>query len=93
VRIPGEVKRDYPALMQRADAIFIDELRMAVDDDGTSGSMTADRAPLPHDPPGRVSSRLINEVQGINRVTHDISSKRSAKIEWAERLRGLTHAR
>ena len=47
----------------------------------TSDFMTADRAPLPHDLLGEVSSRIINEVRGINRVTYDISSKPPATIE------------
>jgi GMP synthase (glutamine-hydrolysing) len=48
----------------------------------TSDFMTADWAPLPHDLLARVSSRIINEVRGINRVTYDISSKPPATIEW-----------
>jgi GMP synthase (glutamine-hydrolysing) len=48
----------------------------------TSDFMTADWAPLPHDLLSRVSSRIINEVRGINRVTYDISSKPPATIEW-----------
>ena len=48
----------------------------------TSDFMTADWAPLPHDLLARVSSRIINEVRGINRVAYDISSKPPATIEW-----------
>jgi len=48
----------------------------------TSDFMTAQWAPLPYDLLGRVSSRIINEVRGINRVTYDISSKPPATIEW-----------
>jgi len=48
----------------------------------TTDFMTADWAPLPHDLLARVSSRIINEVRGINRVTYDISSKPPATIEW-----------
>jgi GMP synthase (glutamine-hydrolysing) len=48
----------------------------------TSDFMTADWAPLPHDLLAKVSSRIINEVRGINRVTYDISSKPPATIEW-----------
>jgi len=44
--------------------------------------MTADWAQLPYDLLGKVSSRIINEVRGINRVTYDISSKPPATIEW-----------
>ncbi|MBS0436443.1 MAG: glutamine-hydrolyzing GMP synthase [Proteobacteria bacterium] len=122
VRILGEVKREYAELLRRADAIFIDELRMAIDEhsgkswydltsqaftvflpvksvgvmgDGrtydyvvalravqTSDFMTADWAELPYSLLKKVSSRIINEVRGINRVTYDVSSKPPATIEW-----------
>jgi GMP synthase (glutamine-hydrolysing) len=48
----------------------------------TSDFMTADWAELPYSLLKRVSSRIINEVRGINRVTFDISSKPPATIEW-----------
>ena len=115
VRVLGEVKKEYVDLLQRADDIFIRELRNAgwydktaqaftvflpvksvgVMGDGrtyehvvalraveTSDFMTAGWAPLPHELLARVSSRIINEVRGINRVTYDISSKPPATIEW-----------
>jgi GMP synthase (glutamine-hydrolysing) len=115
VRILGEIKKEYVALLQRADDIFIQELRAAdwydktaqafavflpvksvgVMGDGrtyeyvvalravqTTDFMTADWAPLPHELLAKVSSRIINEVRGINRVTYDISSKPPATIEW-----------
>jgi len=44
--------------------------------------MTADWYPFPHDVLGRISTRIINEVKGVNRVTYDISSKPPATIEW-----------
>jgi GMP synthase (glutamine-hydrolysing) len=44
--------------------------------------MTADWARLPHDTLARVSSRIISEVRGINRVVYDISSKPPSTIEW-----------
>jgi GMP synthase (glutamine-hydrolysing) len=48
----------------------------------TSDFMTADWAELPYALLKRVSSRIINEVRGINRVTFDVSSKPPATIEW-----------
>ena len=48
----------------------------------TSDYMTADWAELPYPLLKKVSSRIINEVRGINRVTYDISSKPPATIEW-----------
>lgn len=122
VRILGEVKKEYADLLRRADAIFIEELRNAIDPatgkswydltsqafavflpvksvgvmgDGrtydyvvalravqTSDFMTADWAELPYSLLKKVSSRIINEVRGINRVTYDVSSKPPATIEW-----------
>ncbi|MEY8874984.1 MAG: glutamine-hydrolyzing GMP synthase [Leptothrix sp. (in: b-proteobacteria)] len=122
VRVLGEVKPEYVSLLQRADHIFIEELRAAKDPatgkswydltsqaftvflpvksvgvmgDGrtydfvvalravqTSDFMTADWAELPYSLLKKVSSRIINEVRGINRVTYDVSSKPPATIEW-----------
>ena len=115
VRILGSIEKTYVDLLQRADDIFIQELRnsgwydktaqafavflpvksVGVMGDGrtyeyvvalravqTTDFMTADWAPLPHELLARVSSRIINEVRGINRVTYDISSKPPATIEW-----------
>jgi len=115
VRILGAIEKPHVDLLQRADAIFIDELRssgwydktaqafavflpvrsVGVMGDGrtyenvvalravqTTDFMTADWAPLPHELLARISSRIINEVRGINRVTYDISSKPPATIEW-----------
>jgi len=48
----------------------------------TTDFMTAHWAELPYELLRRVSSRIINEVRGINRVTYDISSKPPATIEW-----------
>jgi GMP synthase (glutamine-hydrolysing) len=48
----------------------------------TEDFMTADWSHLPHEVLARMSTRIINEVRGINRVVYDISSKPPATIEW-----------
>ncbi|MEQ8846741.1 glutamine-hydrolyzing GMP synthase [Botrimarina sp.] len=48
----------------------------------TDDFMTADWSHLPHDLLSRISTRIINEVAGVNRVVYDISSKPPATIEW-----------
>ncbi len=53
-------------------------LRAVTSTDG----MTADYYPFPHEFLGRVATRIINEVKGINRVTYDITSKPPGTIEW-----------
>ena len=115
VRILGEVKKEYAALLRLADDIFISELRaqklyddvsqafavflpvksVGVMGDGrrydyvialraveTIDFMTARWAHLPYDFLDHVSRRIINEIEGISRVTYDISGKPPATIEW-----------
>jgi GMP synthase (glutamine-hydrolysing) len=115
VRILGEVTDDNLKLLQAADRIFDEELRLAdlyhavwqafpvllpVSTVGVMGDertyervialravtsidgMTADWARLPYDLLARISTRLVSEVRGINRVVYDISSKPPSTIEW-----------
>ncbi len=115
IRIPGEVTRDRVEILQRADAIYLEEIRNAglydaiwqafavllpVRTVGVMGDersydyacalravtstdgMTADYYPFDHGFLGRVATRIINEVRGINRVTYDITSKPPGTIEW-----------
>jgi len=48
----------------------------------STDGMTADWFPFPHDVLAKISNRIINEVDGVNRVVYDISSKPPATIEW-----------
>ena len=115
VRILGEVTAERVKLLQAADRIIEEELRLAnlynavwqafpvllpISTVGVMGDertyeqviavravtsidgMTADWARLPHDTLARISTRLVSEVRGVNRVTYDISSKPPSTIEW-----------
>lgn len=115
IRIPGEITREKVAILQKADAIYLDEIRKAglyneiwqafavllpVRSVGVMGDsrtydyvcalravtstdgMTADYFPFPHEFLGRVSTRIINEVRGVNRIVYDVTSKPPGTIEW-----------
>jgi GMP synthase (glutamine-hydrolysing) len=115
VRILGEVTVENIHLLQHADRVLDEELRLAdlygavwqafpvllpLSTVGVMGDertyervlairavtsvdgMTADWARLPHDLLSRLSTRLVAEVRGINRIVYDISSKPPSTIEW-----------
>jgi GMP synthase (glutamine-hydrolysing) len=115
IRMPGEITHEKLAVLRKADAIYLEEIRNAglydaiwqafavllpvksvgVMGDGrtydhvcalravtSTDGMTADYFPFPHDFLGRVATRIINEVRGINRVVYDVTSKPPGTIEW-----------
>jgi GMP synthase (glutamine-hydrolysing) len=115
IRVLGEVTRPALAVLRRADAIYLEEIRAAglyddiwqafavllpirsvgvMGDERTydnvlalravtsTDGMTADWFPYPHEVLARMSNRIINEVDGVNRVVYDVSSKPPATIEW-----------
>jgi GMP synthase (glutamine-hydrolysing) len=115
IRIIGDVTEERLAILRRADAILLEEIRRAdlyrnlwqsfavlpaIRSVGVQGdertyaypiviravtsedAMTADWARLPYEVLEAVSSRVINEIPGVNRVVYDISSKPPATIEW-----------
>ena len=115
IRCPGEITHEKLAILRKADAVYIDQIRkhglydeiwqafvaiLPVRTVGVMGDsrtydfacalravtsvdgMTADYYPFTHDFLGETATRIINEVQGINRVTYDITSKPPGTIEW-----------
>ena len=115
IRVLGEVTAERLAIVRRADAILIEELRRSGEYDriwqafavflplqsvGVMGDertyenavalrcvtsvdgMTADWARVPPEVLATISSRITNEVKGVNRVVYDVSSKPPATIEW-----------
>lgn len=115
IRIPGKITRQKIEILQKADAIYLDEIRTAglydviwqafavllpvqtvgVMGDGrtydyvcalravtSTDGMTADYYHFDHEFLSAVSTRIINEVKGINRVVYDITSKPPGTIEW-----------
>jgi GMP synthase (glutamine-hydrolysing) len=115
IRLPGGVTREKLAILQKADAIYLDEIRKAglydviwqafsvllpVQTVGVMGDgrtydrvlalravtsvdgMTADFYPFDMNFLGRVATRVINEVKGVNRVVYDVTSKPPGTIEW-----------
>jgi len=115
IRIIGEINIDRINVLQKADGIYIEEIRnaglynkiwqafavlMPVKTVGVMGDhrsyeqvcglravtsvdgMTADFYPFSGEFLGKVSTRIINEVKGINRVVYDTTSKPPGTIEW-----------
>jgi GMP synthase (glutamine-hydrolysing) len=115
IRIPGEITQEKADILRKADAIYLEELRinglydviwqafavlLPVKTVGVMGDhrtydhvcalravtstdgMTADFFPFDMGFLGRVATRIVNEVKGINRVVYDITSKPPGTIEW-----------
>ena len=115
IRILGEISEDKIEILQKADAIYLEEITKAglydeiwqafavllpVKSVGVMGDertyeftcavravtstdgMTAEWYPMPYDVLEKISSRIINEIKGINRVVYDITSKPPGTIEW-----------
>ncbi|MHB1263071.1 MAG: glutamine-hydrolyzing GMP synthase [Gemmatimonadaceae bacterium] len=115
IRVLSAVTPEALAVLRKADAIYLEEIRSAglydeiwqafavllpvrsvgvMGDERTyehvlglravtsTDGMTADWFPFPHDVLARIANRIIREVDGVNRVVYDVSSKPPATIEW-----------
>jgi GMP synthase (glutamine-hydrolysing) len=115
IRCPGKITKSKLAILRKADAVYIDQIRkhglyneiwqafvailpvrtVGVMGDGRTydyactlravtsvDGMTADYYPFSHEFLGETATRIINEVEGINRVTYDVTSKPPGTIEW-----------
>ena len=115
IRCPGGITREKLDILRKADAVYLDEIRIAglydtiwqafavllpVQTVGVMGDgrtyefvcalravtsvdgMTADFYPYDMEFLGRAATRIINEVEGINRVVYDVTSKPPGTIEW-----------
>jgi GMP synthase (glutamine-hydrolysing) len=115
IRIIGAVTKDRVAVLQQADAIYINLLKesgwydkvwqagailtpiqtvgvmgdertyeyvLALRCVNSTDGMTAEWSALPHELLAQISTKIINQVKGVNRVVYDISTKPPATIEW-----------